>query len=300
MEAMNEAFISSNVAAMGSPPRGAVQVPPGRPAGASAHVDISSAPPPNQGLVWSSAIAAALLGGLLGWAAAAAAAEYVYWEGRLTDVQNTRRAETAPGRSLVAPDAALSQQLSQLRNDAEKRNAALALGVLGGVLGACFGAGGGLARGSARAMVQAGSIGALAGTVAGAGAPWLLVPLYHQHLGSPPHPSLPVVLHSAMYAVIGAAVGLAFAVGLEGKAGAGRGLAAGAMGGILGCIAFSVVHTVVFPLEWDLSALPGKTMSRLLAHLCVAVLAAACVVVALTGEKPQAHPKAGAPEPPAV
>ncbi len=298
-ERMNKPIMSSDEAMRGSRPPAESDAGPGPSAGAWAHVE-APAPAPNQGLVWCWAIAAALLGGLLGWAAAAEAAQYVHWEGRHMDAQNARRAEAAPGRLLAAGDAVLSQRLSELRNDADKKNTALALGVLSAVLGICFGAGGGLARGSGTAMVQAGSIGALVGAGAGAIAPWLLVPLYHQHLGQPPNPSLPVVLHSAMYAAIGAATGLAFALGLAGRTGAGRGLLAGAMGAILGSIAFSVVHTIVFPLEWDLSALPGKTMSRLLAHLCVSVMAASCVVVALTGEKPQAHTKTGAPEPPAV
>jgi len=52
------------------------------------------------------------------------------------------------------------------------------------------------------------------------------------------------------------------------------------MGAILGAIIYNVVHTITFPLEWDLSPMPGKGVSRLLAHLCVALSSTACVVLA--------------------
>ena len=83
-----------------------------------------------------------------------------------------------------------------------------------------------------------------------------------------------------MYALIGGVGGLAFGLGLCGPGGAAKGLLAGAMGAILGAIIYNVVHTITFPLEWDLSPMPGKGVSRLLAHLCVALSSIACVVLA--------------------
>ena len=56
------------------------------------------------------------------------------------------------------------------------------------------------------------------------------------------------------------------------------------MGAILGSVLFAVVHTIAFPLEWDFSPMPGKTLSRLLAHLCVAVLSVTCAALALREE----------------
>ena len=99
-----------------------------------------------------------------------------------------------------------------------------------------------------------------------------------------------------MQRLIGAVAGLAFAVGLSGMANAATGFLAGVMGAILGSIIFSVIHTIMFPLEWDLSPMPGKTASRLFAHSCASLLAAVCVVVALTGQKPQAAATPTAPE----
>ena len=102
----------------------------------------------------------------------------------------------------------------------------------------------------------------------------------------PPNPAFPSLVHTAMYASIGGVGGLAFGGGLGGPGGAAKGLVAGAMGAILGAITYNVVHTIAFPLEWDLSPMPGKGVSRLLAHLCVAFSSIACVVLA-TDERVQ-------------
>jgi hypothetical protein len=99
-----------------------------------------------------------------------------------------------------------------------------------------------------------------------------------------------------MYAALGAVAGVAFAIGLEGKAQAAKGFLAGVMGAILGSIIFSVIHTILYPLEWDFSPMPGKTTSRLFAHLCTSLLVAICVVVALTGQRPQTGSNGRGPE----
>ena len=79
-----------------------------------------------------------------------------------------------------------------------------------------------------------------------------------------------------MYALIGGVGGLAFGLGLCGLGGAAKGLLAGTMGAILGAIIYNVVHTITFPLGWDLSPMLGKGVSRLLAHLCVALVDCLC------------------------
>ncbi len=96
----------------------------------------------------------------------------------------------------------------------------------------------------------------------------------------PPNPVFPLLIHSSMYALIGGVGGMAFGLGLCGPGGAARGLLGGAVGAVLGAIIYNLVHTITFPLEWDLSPMPGKGVSRLLAHLCVALTTIACVVVA--------------------
>ena len=87
-----------------------------------------------------------------------------------------------------------------------------------------------------------------------------------------PTPCFRLFFIPSFYSAIGGAAGLAFGFGFMGRGGAARGFLAGAMGATLGSVLFAVVHTLAFPLEWDFSPMPGMTLSRLLAHLCVAIL----------------------------
>ena len=160
----------------------------------------------------------------------------------------------------------------------------MAMGIFGGFLGLTAGAGGGLVRNTRPAVMQGGLCGLALGAMAGVAACWVLVPLFYQFMARAPNPMFPVVLHSSFYIAIGAAAGLAFGCGLLGRSGAARGFLAGAMGAVLGSVLFAVVHPLAFPLEWDFSPMPGVTLSRLLAHLCVAILTLACAVIALRDE----------------
>ncbi len=117
-------------------------------------------------------------------------------------------------------------------------------------------------------------------TAAARGEPLQLVPCFYSSVLRPPNPAFPLLIHSSLYAVIGGVGGMAFGLGLSGPAGAAKGLLAGAMGAVLGAIIYNVCHTIAFPLEWDLSAMPGKGAARLSAHLCTALTMAACVVLA--------------------
>jgi hypothetical protein len=180
------------------------------------------------------------------------------------------------------------------RVDAERWSTAISMGILGGVLGLSFGVGGGLAGGSNPGAARAGLFGLLLGAAAGMAASWVLVPVFYRSLGRPPNPMLPLVIHTGLYAAIGSTAGLAFGLGLMGRWGAVRGLLAGFMGAVLGSVAFNVLHTYAFPLEWDFSPMPGRSLSRLLAHLCVAVLAVLCVVlVVIEHHKPASATSVG-------
>ena len=59
--------------------------------------------------------------------------------------------------------------------------------------------------------------------------PLQLVPLFYRFVGRPPNPAFPLLIHTAMYALIGGVGGLAFGLGLCGPSGAAKGLLAGAM-----------------------------------------------------------------------
>jgi hypothetical protein len=170
------------------------------------------------------------------------------------------------------------------REDAERRNTALAMGMFGGTLSLAVGIGGAMARNTSSVVVPSGLVGMIAGSAAGVAAPWALVPIFYRFLGYGPNPMIPVMVHSGFYSAIGGSAGLAFGYGLRGWRGAARGFSAGAMGGVLGSILFAMVHALAFPMEWDFSPIPGKGLSRLIAHFCVAVLSVTCAVLALWEE----------------
>ncbi len=97
-----------------------------------------------------------------------------------------------------------------------RRTTALAYGVLGVCLGGCLGLAGGVARRRAAASVAGGLLGAVLGAVLGGQATlWLLPSLLelrhnHQNLDM----IIGMLIHGVIWGPLGAAAGLAFAVGL--------------------------------------------------------------------------------------
>lgn len=234
-------------------------------------------PPVSLGRVWLCAIFSGLLAAVIGWLAGERANRSFHWEGRV-------QVEEGDGRN--QRDRSPAGLLLESRYNAEAKNTSLAMGILGAVLGLTLGAGGGLSRRSPRAAAVSGLTDFLLGAAAGTGVPLQLVPLFYRSVGRPPNPALPLLIHTAMYAFIGGVGGLAFGLGLCEPGGAAKGLLGGAMGAILGAIIYNIVHAIMFPLEWDLSPMPGKGVSRLLAQLCVSLTSIACVVLA-TDERVQ-------------
>lgn len=233
---------------------------------------------PHPGRLWFLALSMAFLGGAVGWMVGNEVEQRVHW---------TARVGPRGREGLARADATGFDLLLVSREEAERRNTSLAMGIFGGILGLTAGTGGGLARNRNLAVLQGGLGGFVLGTVAGAFVPWMLVPEFYRYLKRVPNPMLPVMVHASVYAAIGGAVGLAFGYGLRGWRGVAKGLLAGVMGAILGSVLFAVLHTLFFPMEWDFSPMPGKTVSRLLAHMCVAMLSMICATIALCEETPQ-------------
>lgn len=222
---------------------------------------------------WLFAIVAAVLGGLLGWLAGNEMARRLPWkEHAQVAIENGR--DRLEVRGLLG-----------LQNEAEKKSAVVGMGFLGSILGSMLGVGGGLARRSNPRAALGGGIGLFLGAAVGAAVPWVLVPVFYRSISQPPNLTLPLMVHTCMYSAIGSIAGLALGIGLRGWAGAAKGLVAGAMGAGLGSLVFNIVHTIVFPLEWDFSPMPGNTTSRMIAHLCVALMSVVSVVSVLTGER---------------
>jgi hypothetical protein len=168
------------------------------------------------------------------------------------------------------------------------RMAALAFGVLGVCLGGCLGIAGGLARRSASGCVSGGLFGAVLGGILGAGGALALLPFSMEMRVQHPNNDLiiGILLHSIIWGPLGAAAGLAFAIGLGQPRLIGRALVAGFAGAVVGAVAYDLIASFAFPLAKTDSAISLTWTSRLLARLTVCALTAAVVALVLPAPRP--------------
>jgi hypothetical protein len=177
---------------------------------------------------------------------------------------------------------------------ADTRNAALAFGALGACLGACLGVAGGLARRSSAAAVTGGLLGVLLDLAIGVGAslallPWFIKARYDYFQYDL---AIALTMHVTIWGLLGAAAGLAFAVGLGEPRCAGRSLVAGWVGAVLGALAFELIGAVVFPSANTNYPISETWPTRLMARLLVSVGTALIVALLLPEPRPggAAHP----------
>jgi hypothetical protein len=155
------------------------------------------------------------------------------------------------------------------------RIAALTFGLLGTSLGVTLGIAGGLARraGSAMATTGAGLLGAVLGIAIGGGISLAVIPPLLEVYFS--HKDLEVIIglltHIVIWGPLGAAAGLAFAVGLGERPLIGRALVAGLLGAVIGTLAFDLVGALAFPLAKTDALLSLTWPTRLLARLLVSL-----------------------------
>jgi hypothetical protein len=165
------------------------------------------------------------------------------------------------------------------------RATALGFGVLGACLGGSLGIAGGLARrpASPAAPAAGGLLGAVLGVALGAGTSLALVsPLLDLYFG---HKDLEILTgmfsHGVLWGPLGAAAGLAFAVGLGERRLTGRALMAGLAGAVLGTVAFDLVGALAFPLAQTDHLFSQTWPTRLMARLMVSLGTAAAIVLVL-------------------
>ncbi len=176
---------------------------------------------------------------------------------------------------------------------ADARNGAIAFGVLGLCLGGCLGIAGGLARRSGAGAVTGGLIGSLLGLALGAGISLAVLPKFISMRYDYFEYDLIIamVMHSLIWGLLGAAAGLAFAVGLGESRSAGRSLVAGWVGAVLGALAFELIGAMVFPSANTNYPISETWPTRLMARLLVSVGAALTVALLVPGPLPSEKPK---------
>lgn len=222
---------------------------------------------------WVVPLAAALVAGLVAWAG-----------GERIEVAHTPR---------IVSEFQVSgnQQLAQ-RAAAITTRSTLAHGLLGASLGLAMGLAGGWTRRSLRGALVGAALGLVVGAAAGAGAARIVTPAFlrNEKTNVADDMILPLLTHGAIWSALGAAGGLALAIGLGGP---GRRVARATLGALLGAVLGTVVYELAgglaFPLEQTGQPISAGVGSRLFARLVVAVASAAGAVQALRG---QARPEA--------
>ena len=204
-------------------------------------------------------------------------------------------------------------ETQETRHAAANLTASRVYGVYGALLGMALGVAGGVAAGRAGSTVAGGGIGLIAGGAAGAAAPFLVVPLYLRLSGDSKGELVPALLmHCGLWTLIGAAAGLALAVGVGGRARfarthlggtlsasvdvhisptaarLARAALGGALGMVIGIVIYEVLGGILFPLAGTSEPIAVAALPRLLMFLLTALPVSVC---ALLGARPAASAK---------
>jgi len=179
-------------------------------------------------------------------------------------------------------------QLNIEEKQAGSRNTAIAYGLFGGILGAALGALGGLLGRSPKRAGILGVAGLLLGALAGAAPPFLIFPLYYDHMS---HPEiefesyflpLTVLMHTGLWCPLGAVAGGSLAVGLKGLRGSAllKGILGGLLGALIGAVLYNGIGAFAFPLDNTTYPVSTTPITRLLARIVVAISIVATAIVA--------------------
>jgi len=161
------------------------------------------------------------------------------------------------------------------------KNGALDNGELGAVLGLALGLAGGLIRRSVRAAITAGLVGLVIGAALGIAIPFVLFPLFYaaKKFTETTEPDLLVSLaiHAGIWASLGAAGGLAFALGLGGLGRLGHAVIGGFLGAVVGTLVYEVVGAVAFPLSGSADPIAQTWEPRVLSRLLIPLVASLAI-----------------------
>jgi hypothetical protein len=205
---------------------------------------------------WQGAIVAALL---------AAAGAWLLGESGVARAVAADAAIPTMGQIVIAPTAATTQA-------ANVKNATRMFGAFGALLGLMLGLAGGWARGNTRAAWSAGASGLIAGLVTGAAAPPLVVRAYH-HWQSDGADDLIVsmAMHSGLLISLGAAAGLALAIGSGNMRRLAHAALGGAIGAVLGAVLYDLIGAFAFPFANTADPLATTAAARFLELIVPAI-----------------------------
>jgi hypothetical protein len=176
----------------------------------------------------------------------------------------------APENKMTVMGHTFEASTPQGRQAAGDADAARFYGLFGASLGLAFGLVGGLSRRSGRQAALAALLGVAAGAVYGLIAAGGAVPLYHRlHYVVPNDLIASLAMHGAVFAAAGAAGGLALGVGLGDGVRLVRSTFVGALGALVGAVAFEFLGALLFASSETGQPLAATATARLLAPLLV-------------------------------
>jgi hypothetical protein len=190
----------------------------------------------------------------------------------------------ALGEAALIPDSGLARRqvargnIDPLASAVGLRNAVVSFGTLGAAMGLGLGVAGGLIRRSVVRAVLAGATGLILGGLTGVGMARLLVPVYYENL-SANDLTYPLIVHGGTWGPVGAAAGLAFALGLGGWGRMLRAAVGGACAALLAAAVYEIAGGILVPGAMTNLPVSAIWQTRLAAQLLVTLLVAAGVVL---------------------
>jgi hypothetical protein len=187
----------------------------------------------------------------------------------------------AVGEATFVPEAAVQSNREEavvLPVVAGIRNGSISFGTLGAALGFGLGLAGGMIGRSVPRAVIAGATGMLLGGGAGVALTRMIVPVYYGNVRSGDM-IYSLMVHGGVWVAIGAAAGLAFAIGVGGAHQILRGLLGGGAAALLATFIYEFAGAILFPTALTDRPISQTWSSRLLARLLVSILVAAGVIL---------------------
>lgn len=180
--------------------------------------------------------------------------------------------------------------LNREQSAANTKNAAIVFGLFGGLLGGLAGLAAGLASRSSRLAPVAALVGLAVGALAGALPAFGIIPVHYRNFNEAEIEMhsyfLPLAagVHFTLWGPIGAAAGLAMAIGLRGfqPRAIGLGLLGGLVGALVGTVLFEGLGAVLFPFDRTSDPMSTTPTTRLIARLMIAVFSVLGAAVTLT------------------
>jgi hypothetical protein len=204
--------------------------------------------------IWVLALSAGLAAGLVAWAI---------------------------GEAMLVPEAGYQdkkEKINILPEAAGIQNCYYSFGALGAGMGLGLGMAGGLIRQSVLRATMAGAAGVLLGAGAGLESTRLILPVYYAHDKSG-EIVYSLMVHAGVWAIVAAAAGLTFAIGLGEWRRAPSTILGAAAAALLAALIYEFGGGMLFPFALTDRPISQTWVSRLLARVVVTVMVAAGVVL---------------------